>query len=253
MDKRDNSLEYNFIGPDKSIADFVYEFSMIRNMWKIKEVVLIPEARIDILFAQDNDNKFYNTLIGLETEPKLILKNNHKIIFGISFSPLAAEYILKQSVADILDGKKMLPDNFLGFCADDLKDFEAFSVKISKRLKSLIPKRIDGRKQKVFELIHNTQGEIPVREISEKVFWSARQINRYFDQQFGLSLKEYCQIVRFQASLPYLKAGKLFPRLNYYDQSHFIKEVKRFSGVTPKQLSQNRNDRFLQFLAINEK
>src|SRR5690606_38443671 len=109
-------------------------------------------------------------------------------------------------------------------------------IKISQKIKSLVPEEIDGRKRKIFELVHDTQGEISVKEISEKVFWSARQINQYFNRQFGLSLKEYCQIFRFQASLSYIKAGKLFPQLNYYDQSHFIKQIKKFTGVTPKRL-----------------
>lgn len=253
MNKEDHELEYNIINPDKSISEFVYGFSMIKNMWEIKQAVLLPNARIDILFAQDNDNKFYNSLIGLETKPKLVARNNHKIVFGVSLNPLAVEYILKQSISDILDSKKILSNKFWGFCIDDFKDFEAFCIKISQKIQSLVPEEIDERKRKLFELVNDTQGEISVKRVSEKTFWSTRQINQYFNQQFGLSLKEYCQILRFQASVSHIKAGKLFPQLNYYDQPHFIKEIKRFSGVTPKQLSKNQNSRFLQLLALDIK
>jgi len=102
-------------------------------------------------------------------------------------------------------------------------------------------------------LIFDSKGEMSVKELSEKVFWSSRQINQYFNQQFGMSLKAYCNILRFQASLSQIKEGKLFPQLNFYDQSHFIKEIKKHSGVSPKELYKNENSRFLQFLVIDNK
>jgi AraC-like DNA-binding protein len=92
---------------------------------------------------------------------------------------------------------------------------------------------------------------LSVKELSEKVFWSSRQINRYFQQTFGISLKAYCNIFRFKSSLNHIKKGKLFPELNYADQNHFIREVKKMSGVTPKELSKNQNDRFILLSAIS--
>jgi AraC-like DNA-binding protein len=89
-----------------------------------------------------------------------------------------------------------------------------------------------------------------VKALSEKAYWSSRQINRYFNQQFGLSLKAYCNILRFRAALQQIREGKLFPEENFADQTHFIKEIKKFSGVAPKELSQNRNGRFILLSAL---
>jgi AraC-like DNA-binding protein len=99
-------------------------------------------------------------------------------------------------------------------------------------------------------LIYSSNGSLSVKELSEKVNWSSRQINRYFNEQFGISLKTYCNILRFRASLPHIKKGKLFPELNFTDQNHFIKEIKKFSGVVPKELSKNQNDRFILLSAL---
>jgi AraC-like DNA-binding protein len=116
-----------------------------------------------------------------------------------------------------------------------------------------LPKDIDVRKLQLFRHIFESDGEVTIKDLSEKIFWSERQINRYFKQQLGIPLKSYCNILRFQASLPHIKSGQLYPQLNYTDQSHFIKEIKKLSGVSPKELFKNENDRFLQFLFFNQK
>jgi AraC-like DNA-binding protein len=146
-----------------------------------------------------------------------------------------------------------LPLDFWGFNAADLSDFDAFCIKASQKIRSLLPDQIDSRKQELFDLIYASNGTVTVKELSEKVFWSSRQINRYFNQQFGLSLKAYCNILRFRASFQYIKEGKLFPQQNFADQSHFIKEVKKLAGVSPKELKRNKNDRFIQFSMLRSK
>ncbi len=244
-------LQHKLVKPDKSIADFVYCFSSIQNLSGISEGVIIPNGRIDLSFSKTTNGQFYISLLGLETKPKLISKQDVSSFFAVNFNPLAVEYILQHSIADILNAGKILPDNFWNFSIDDLNDFDAFCEKATDKIRSLLTTAIDERKRKLFELIFETNGEMSVRELSEKVFWSARQINQYFNNQFGLSLKAYCNILRFQASLSHIKEGKLFPQLNYYDQSHFIKEIKKMSGASPKELHQNKNSRFLQFLVTD--
>lgn len=247
-----DSPKHTLIKPHQSISDFVYCFSSIQNLSEISEGVIIPNGRIDLSFYQTSDHQFNISLLGLETKAKVAPKQDITTFFAINFDPLAVEYILRDSVADILDSGKKMPKDFWGFQVDDLKDFEAFCEKATNIIQSLLPKEIDERKLKLFKLIFETNGEISVTELSEKVNWKARQINQYFNERFGISLKTYCSILRFQASLSHIKEGKLFPQLNYYDQSHFIKEIKKLSGASPKELFKNENRRFLQFL-VNDK
>jgi AraC-like DNA-binding protein len=63
-------------------------------------------------------------------------------------------------------------------------------------------------------------------------------------------LKAYANILRFRASFEQLHRGELYPEQNFADQSHFIREVKKLSGVTPKELNKNKNDRFIQFSVL---
>ncbi|TCD00017.1 AraC family transcriptional regulator [Pedobacter frigidisoli] len=243
----DDALNYQLLKPEKSLADYVYCFSSLNNLATVNDAVVIPNGKIDLIFSKNADDRLTIALLGLETKPKYA-KVDVINFFSISFNPLAIEYVFGFSVAEILNAGKVLPDHFWGFSIDDLNDFNAFCKKATQKIISCLPKEIDERKRKLFELIMLANGEISIKELAEKIFWTERQINRYFKGQFGLSLKAYCNILRFQASLQHIKEGKLYPQLNFTDQSHFIKEIKKLSGVSPKELFKNENDRFLQFL-----
>jgi len=240
-------LRYRYIKPDKSLADFVDSFWVLQNQSAADEGVIVPNGKIDLFFSKTPGNEFRVTLMGLETQPKPLLNQDVSVVFAVSFNPLAMEYILHHSIAPIVDGGMRLPDNFWDFSISDLNDFEAFCKKATQKIQSLLPEETDNRKVQLFELLFATDGEITVKELSEKIFWSSRQINRYFNEQFGVSLKTYCKIIRFRASLQHIKDGKLFPQHNFTDQSHFIKDIKKLAGVSPKELHKNKNDRFLQF------
>lgn len=246
-----SGLKFQFSEPEQSLAEFVYCFSFLQNFSSQESAVVIPNGKIDLMFSITATGQLQIVLLGLETKPKHIDQGVYNF-YSVSFHPLAVEYLLPCSIAELTNSGKILPSDFWGIEMRDLESFEKFCLAMIRKIHSLLPEKVDKRKQELFKLISNTNGEISVSELSDKICWSQRQINRYFKQHLGLSLKSYCRILRFQASLAHIKDGKLYPKLNFTDQSHFIKEVKQFSGVSPKELYKNKNDRFLQFLTYNE-
>jgi AraC-like DNA-binding protein len=249
-----SDIEWKTIKPDSQLADFVESFWMLQNNSEAeKEIVILPDGRFDIIFSCTANEPFHATLRGLDTQPGQTAIPPNIVLFAISFKLLAIEYLLNIKVASVLNEGHRLPSDFWGITIDDLKDFETFCNKASARMLLLIKPGIDSRKKKLFDLIYVSNGALLVKELSEKAYWSSRQINRYFNQQFGISLKAYCNILRFRASLQQIKEGKLFPEQNFSDQTHFIKEIKRFSGVLPKELSKNQNDRFILLSVLPKK
>lgn len=246
-------MQYKFIKPDKSLTDFVAGFWALQNLSEhIEEAIALPDGRIDLLISKSASKPFVIGILGIGTQPDKVKVTPKSLIFAIGFKLPATEYILNFSVADLLNKGKYLVDDFWDFNAEDLNDFDAFCRKASQKIQSLLPKEMDSRKRKLFELIYASKGEITVKELSEKVLWSSRQINRYFNQQFGLSLKAYCSILRFRASLEHIAKGKFFPELDFADQNHFIKQVKKFSGVVPTELFRHKNDRFVLLSTLTE-
>lgn len=248
----DNNLHYEILKPPPFLDDFVESFWYLQNQSdEEKEVVVLPDGRIDLFFSQSATLAFHVTLLGIETRPGKANIAARRTTFAISFKPLAVEYLFQGSFAHLLGKTQNMPVDFWNFSADDLHNFEHCCKKAAEKIRLLLPAEIDNRKRKLFDLIYASNGALSVKQLSEKVFWSSRQINRYFNQQLGLSLKVYCNILRFRASLQHIKEGKLFPEHNFADQSHFIREVKKLSGVSPKELKKNQDDRFIQLLTLD--
>lgn len=249
----DNGFYYKFVKPPESLAGFVEAIGTFYNSSdEPKEVIIVPDGRVDLFFFITASGALNVLLTGLEAVPKKRAIPPYTHFLGVNFKPLGVEYILNIAIADLLNSVKSLPDDFWHLHADDLKDFDTFYQKAVQKVQSFLPVNVDERKRKLFDLIYASNGEMSVKELSERVFWSSRQINRYFNQQFGLSLKAYCNILRFRVSLEHIAAGKLFPELNFTDQNHFIKDIKKFSGVVPKELSKNENDRFVLLSVLKQ-
>lgn len=100
--------------------------------------------------------------------------------------------------------------------------------------------RPDGRFYDALDLILRHNGAIQLeKEVQTGI--SPRQLRRMFAQYVGDTPKAFSSIVRFQRILQAkpssrcIRENKLFFDAGYYDQSHFIREFRRFYGLTPGQ------------------
>jgi AraC-like DNA-binding protein len=94
------------------------------------------------------------------------------------------------------------------------------------------------------QLIRDNVGFICVHSLLKRLHMSERQFERGFSRAIGIPASLYLRIMRFQEVVRLMKAGRverlsdLAYDLGYTDQSHFIKDVREFTGHTPKRLSQ---------------
>ena len=237
--------------PDHSISHFVHSFWMLENeTGKDIPSTILPNGMVDLALMKMKAGNWEMFLRGIDTEPSQVVIEKDTKIFTIGLKLLAVEYLLGDSIKDVLNEGRNFTNDSLQFEETDLDSFENFCNKATQKIKTIFPENIDNRKKKLFELIYSSNGSMPVKELAEQAFWSSRQINRYFNEQFGISPKAYCNILRLGASFKHISEGKLFPEQNFTDQNHFIKEIKKFAGVTPKELSKNKDDRFIDITAI---
>ncbi|RYE25562.1 MAG: AraC family transcriptional regulator [Sphingobacteriales bacterium] len=247
-----NAIDYQLVQPAPELSHFVDSFwSLSNTSSEAKPVIILPDGRIDASFSFGEARNI--GLLGLESGPSRGEITAGTTMFSISFKPLAVEYLFKDYLPIVPDSAALLPANYFGVTIDEFVGMQQFCTLLSGKILAMVTEEIDERKKNLFDLIYASHGSITVKELSEKVFWSTRQINRYFQDIIGISPKAYCNILRFKSSFQHIKDGKLFPEENYSDQSHFIREIKKYAGVVPKELARNKNDRFIQFSTLPPK
>lgn len=82
-----------------------------------------------------------------------------------------------------------------------------------------------------------------VDRLAEIACLGKKQFMRVFRECVGMNPKEYGRIVRFQRALRMMQLGSrnntdIAYANGYADQSHFIRDFHKFSGMTPRQLAE---------------
>ena len=82
---------------------------------------------------------------------------------------------------------------------------------------------------------------ISVENMAQLACLSRKQFERVFFNAVGMKPKEYSNVARFQKSLLLMQNGNrdfadIAHSCGYADQSHFIRECRRYSGTTPAEL-----------------
>ena len=96
--------------------------------------------------------------------------------------------------------------------------------------------------------IQSTNGRIQIKQLEKETGYSSRWLLTKFKDKVGISPKKLSSIFRFQKYYQALanKTENDFLQKEfynyYYDQSHFIKEFKRFTGVPPVKFEASVNN-----------
>ncbi len=88
------------------------------------------------------------------------------------------------------------------------------------------------------KLIYQSKGTIRVKELNEKLFISQSPFEKRFRKVVGTTAKKFASIVRFNSVLDNMNEPKSLTEICYensfFDQAHFIKDFKQFTGDTPE-------------------
>ncbi|NJL56232.1 AraC family transcriptional regulator [bacterium] len=96
---------------------------------------------------------------------------------------------------------------------------------------------VDPIVQQAMWQIEQAQGTLSIRDLLTDVGVSERKLQRLFKQSCGVSPKMFSQLTRFWLTLQLLDQraswSEIVMRARYHDQSHFIREFKTFTTMTP--------------------
>ncbi|AXU71951.1 TPA: helix-turn-helix domain-containing protein [Clostridioides difficile] len=215
---------------------------------------IIPHGSVTLVFFYDATG-LHSLLFSPTTKPKTVgnIANRCDVILIIEFQPAGFFPLIGIQQSELID--KVVPFSIINTSLDlEIKKIFNESLSIDKlilKLEELLISNIKIEYSYEFilaiQLIIQNSGNISSQEISKKVFYSSRHLNRLFNQYLGLSMKSFSRLVRINKSIKLLNNNKtslmsICNELGFYDIPHFIKDFKIVCGITPQKYRANMSD-----------
>ncbi len=246
---------YKRIDPHPSLSKVINCYWIIEDDGQTSPVEqkIIPDGYTEIIFHYGDPYRLKlidqfglqtDRLVAGQIDQHFYIENTGKTaMMGIKLRPTALTHLfdldMKELTNKITDisaiGSLQSLEEILTVASHDemiQRNNEYFSNLLAK--KPILPHVID----EAIELIFKKNGMISIQEISEQLNTGQRQLERYFNKYIGLSPKLYTRIIRFNYIFELMKNKDnnwqdLVFQSGYYDQSHFIKNFKEFTGEDP--------------------
>lgn len=124
----------------------------------------------------------------------------------------------------------------LAFATTDLHRIRIVEQFLLSQLKYI---QADKLIAEAVKLIYQSKGTIRIKELNKKLLISQSPFEKRFRKVVGTTPKKFASIVRFNTVLGNLTFAKSLSDICYensfFDQAHFIKDFKQFTGDTPEQ------------------
>jgi AraC-like DNA-binding protein len=186
---------------------------------------------------------------GKRTRPSHTFSNGPFRLMGVVFKPQGLSMLMHPDPTALNDGSAGLREFSKEHLGEQLLDARSDREQVARLSTFLCARVVDARAEdflvtESLRLIGKDIRSIRVPHLLKRLNVSERQLERRFIRAIGVSPHQYIRILRFREAMRLMKANQ-FERLsdvaydfNYVDQSHFIKDVRAFSGYTPKRLVQ---------------
>ncbi|MDJ0645731.1 MAG: helix-turn-helix domain-containing protein [Flavobacteriaceae bacterium] len=237
---------------------------LIKSFWQIdkeKEITIIrekiiPDGYPELIFHygdhyRTNINGRWQdqalNLIAGQIKNHFFLENTGESkIFGIKFQPWGLNKLFGIEMSELTDKVIEVPDDILEVVhkikktgtsslsfANKVDEIENWFTEYISYVNLKSPKG-----QKAAELIIENHGKTDIKLIRNEIGISERTLERYFKSKIGLSPKYYSRIIRFAHIFRLAQSDKIdwldiTFLAGFYDQSHFIKNFKEFTGEDP--------------------
>jgi AraC-like DNA-binding protein len=184
------------------------------------------------------------------TRMQLKVNQSHKVAV-IGFLPGGLYRLLgvpMQEIFDVgIDGHDLFGGDIYDLvdqCAE-LNSMAAIKTAIEEYLLSRLGKMKDFLPiDRAFHLLLRSRGRLGMREAADLACLSLRQFERKSLERLGMSPKLYARIVRFSNAYRLFEKSQnpdwaeIALQSGYFDQMHFIRDFKEFSGITPTRMEE---------------
>ena len=216
-----------------------------------------PEIIFNIgtdVLKQDVDGGFFENpaieVIGQLTRPYRVRARGNQLYFGVRFHPHGLSAFSPVSIGELNNQNVDARDVFstdIQCLLDHCRSLDTFSHFVRQADHYFAQRAVDSTTQRepynlVKACIHTLQSThhaFSISDLCKHYSVSTRWLQIQFKNHVGVSPKTLQKILRFQSCLRLLNNNTV-PLISvatdggYYDQAHFNREFKAFSGVAPK-------------------
>ncbi len=226
---------------------------------------VIPDGCIEMCFILGDDIKRFTSendfiiqpramVFGQITKPYFVQPTGYVNTFAVRFYPYGFANFIDKPIQELADKETPLTSLFEENVAKELEQqiIEARSTKSRiEIIESFLLQRltdqsiIDNIVTSTIEALSSTKGSASIHSILKDDLSKRRNLERKFSKQVGISPKQLGKIIRLQAALKMMlqKQGESLTQVayesEYYDQAHFIKDFKEFTGSNPREFMSN--------------
>jgi len=228
---------------------------------------IVPDGCIEMAFILGDDIKRYTSendfilqpramVLGQTIEPFYIEPTGFVKTFAVRFYPYGFANFVSEPISSLAN--KETPINQL-FGIENTDDFEQKIIKaenteqrISITKKFLLDRLNDEKTinrivKNTIDSLMSTNGNASINSILKNDLSKRRQLERNFKKQIGVSPKQLGKVIRLQTALKMLLDPKsenltdIAYKSEYFDQAHFIKDFREFTGINPKEFVNHEN------------
>jgi AraC-like DNA-binding protein len=242
--------------PTDILKPFVRSFAISENE-KADSYKVLPDTSIvmgfqysgKLSYSENNDDIPLSSagITGLRDTYRIFnnSENTHTVL--VLFSETGAGMFFNHSMHEIFGNSFSLDDLILRSQMDviaeqlneAITDFERISIVEKFLISRINHKATDALVNVAVALIKQHAGNIKMTALAEKLNISQSQFEKRFRKLVGASPKKFASIVRLKHILNTSSKGSNLTELGldagYFDQAHFIKDFKSFTGETPEQ------------------
>jgi AraC-like DNA-binding protein len=181
---------------------------------------------------------------GQLTEPLFLRPTKNTGVLGIKFQPTGFWKMFNCSMGELRDVAVSL-EYVIGNVMNDLVEMIMHCSTAEERVsilnKFFIYKLPTVRTTQVDEAlgeIARSRSQVSIKQLCETLQFSPRKLERLFNESIGVSAKHYLRLTRFVTTFKLLQRNSYSKAevsylSGYFDQSHFNKDFKSFSGENP--------------------
>lgn len=222
---------------------------------------IIPDGCIELIFMLGDDIRRYTSetafviqprafVVGQITEPFIIEPTGYVNCFATRFYPYGFASFVTTPIKNLANKETPIAELFgetkaneLTLCMQQATDTAERIGIVETFLSELLNQQttIDFIVKSSIDLLLSTNGSLPINQVLKEDLSKRRQLERKFIKQIGLSPKQLGKVIRLQTALQLLihqkteTLSQIAYESEYYDQAHFIKDFKEFTGINPKE------------------